>query len=104
MSTNQKVLVASMHFHGRAQKWFKGFIKLKSNVTWEELAVEIMKRYPKLDPTDVVGEFNKLKQKGSVDDYLKQFEDLKVELELQYGDLQESYYMCSFYGGLKNEI
>jgi len=54
--------------------------------------------------TDVVEEFNKLKQEGAVEDYLIRFEELKSLLTLSYPTLDEPYFVSSFISSLKDEL
>ncbi|OIS99338.1 putative mitochondrial protein [Nicotiana attenuata] len=52
---------------------------------------------------DIVEEFNKLSQVGSVDGFLGKFEDLKVQMFIRNPHLDESHFISSFIG-LKEEI
>lgn len=48
------------------------------------------------------GQFNKLVQKGKVDDYITQFEELKKHIMVQNPNLGEIYFVNSFLSGLKD--
>lgn len=50
------------------------------------------------------GQFNKLTQKGRVDDYITQFEELKKHMVVQNPNLSELYFVNSFLSGLNDEI
>ena len=54
--------------------------------------------------TDVVKEFNKLKQDGSVEDYQIRFEDLKLLLLLSHPTLGKLYFMSSFINELSDDL
>lgn len=53
---------------------------------------------------DVVEEFNKLQQEGTVEEYVEKFEELRVLMAAANPYLSESYYISSFISGLKKEI
>lgn len=47
---------------------------------------------------DVVEEFNKLVQTGSVDEFLSKFEDLKDQIIIKNPALNDAYFLSSFMG------
>ena len=47
-------------------------------MTWPEFSKELCGRFGEKRMTDVVEEFNKLRQDGSVEDYQKKFEELRA--------------------------
>ena len=53
---------------------------------------------------DTVEEFNKLKMQGSVEDYLRRFEELKALIGAAHLSLPESYFVLSFISGLKDDL
>ena len=53
---------------------------------------------------DIVEEFNKLQQKGTVEEYEEKFEELKTLMLTRNPKLDKSYFVSSFVSGLKNEI
>lgn len=54
--------------------------------------------------TDIVKEFNKLRQKGSVEDYQTKSKELRSPLILSHPTLNEQYFMSSFISGLNDEL
>ena len=53
--------------------------------------------------SQVVEEFNKLTQTGSIDDYLEKFEELKSLLQIRNPLLPTDYFVDSFMGGLHHK-
>lgn len=53
---------------------------------------------------DIVEEFNKLTQTGTVDELLARFEDLKAQMIMSNPTLNESHFLSSFMGALREEI
>lgn len=53
---------------------------------------------------DVVEEFNKLRQDGLVEDYQKEFKELRAFVRLSQTSLTEPYFVSSFISGLKDKL
>lgn len=53
---------------------------------------------------NLVGQFNKLMQKGRVEVYITQFDELRSYVMAQEGHLRESYCVDTFISGLKEEL
>lgn len=53
---------------------------------------------------NVVEEFNKLEQKGSIDDYMDSFEHLRSLMIQRNPKLADSYFLDSFIGGLSPRV
>jgi len=54
--------------------------------------------------TDVVEEFNKLRQGGSVQAYQQRFEELKALMLISNPTFSKEYFVSSFISGLNEEI
>lgn len=54
--------------------------------------------------TNVIEEFNKLKQKGIIEEYQVRFEELRSLLSLSHPSLDEAYFVSSFICGLDDQI
>ena len=72
----------------------------RRNLTWEEFIYDISARFKDNLGSKVVGEFNRLNQSGSLDDYIAKFEELKALLLLRNPTMPEPYFLESFIGGL----
>ncbi|KAH0748079.1 hypothetical protein KY290_027311 [Solanum tuberosum] len=77
---------------------------LRGLVTWIEFKEELISRFGEILVEDVVEEFNKLSQVGSVDEFLGKFEDLKAQMLIRNPALNEAHFLSSFIGALKEEI
>jgi predicted PolB exonuclease-like 3'-5' exonuclease len=99
---NAKVQTVIPYLVGETREWYRYF-KLNNYISyWSEFKDELLDRFnPELkDPID---EFKKIHQKGKVDDYIKNYEHVKVRvLAKQY--VEEEYYLLGFLSGLKEEI
>lgn len=71
---------------------------------WEEFISHICQRFATRGYENLVGQFNKLTQKGKVEEYVKIFEELKAYMSAQNKHYSENYFIESFLSGLKEEI
>ena len=53
---------------------------------------------------DIIEEFNKLKQEGTVQAYQLKFEELRSLMMVHNPHLSEEYYVSSFISGLGDEV
>ncbi|KAK2990607.1 hypothetical protein RJ640_019887 [Escallonia rubra] len=99
-----KVPYASVHFDAQAEYWYAAYIKPVENVDWNSFVTDLNARFSVLTGVSVLGEFNKLQQIGTVDDYFNRFEALRAQVVQEFDYWDESYFCMSFIGGLKPEI
>ncbi|KAL4281537.1 hypothetical protein GQ457_03G002250 [Hibiscus cannabinus] len=101
---HQKIEIASMYLNGKAETWFDGYIMQKYRLTWQEFTADLCHRFCDKTFSDVVEEFNKIVQKGSVEEYQERFEELQPLMLQQNSQLSEGYFVSSFISGLKEEL
>jgi len=73
-------------------------------VNWLEFSEELCNRFGERSMANVVEEFNKLRQEGSVIDYQMKFKELRALLWISQPSITEAYFVSSFISGLKNEL
>ncbi|KAL4291734.1 hypothetical protein GQ457_14G021280 [Hibiscus cannabinus] len=100
----QKVDLAAMHLEGKAETWFDGYIMQKHRFTWQEFVSDLCHRFCDRTYSDIIEEFNKLAQKGNVEEYQEKFEELRPYMIQQSPYLDELYFVSNFISGLKEEI
>ncbi|XP_027088526.2 uncharacterized protein [Coffea arabica] len=76
----------------------------KTSLGWKEFEESLCKRFGNKICKDIVEEFNKIQQNGSVEDYQEKFEKLKPLMLMKNPQLDEGYFVSSFISGLKEEI
>ncbi|KAL5716801.1 hypothetical protein ACHQM5_009921 [Ranunculus cassubicifolius] len=104
MMEGQKVLFASLFLTGRAEIWYQTDPAAFERMTWGEF-VEIARiRFNEDLHDNVVGEFNKLIQITTVQDYQDRFEELQPLMLLYNRGLSEKYFVDSWISGLKEEF
>ena len=70
-----KVSIIALYLEGSALHWQKSFIKLKGHVPcWNECVMAMKSRFGSLAYEDPMAELKKLKQTGSLKEYLRAFE------------------------------
>ncbi|XP_026410826.1 uncharacterized protein LOC113306056 [Papaver somniferum] len=84
------VNLASMYLEGKADVWFQDYQIGKPVVMWGDFLRDICLRFQELGHDDIVGEFNKLQQLGSVLDYQEIFEELKALMLAKYPHITET--------------
>lgn len=99
-----KVLCAALHMEGEADIWYRCLETENFNLLWPEFVTLVCKRFAKSGYENLVGQFNKLTQKGRVDDYICQFDELRNYVMVAEGFHRESYYVDNFISGLREEI
>lgn len=99
-----RVLCDVLHMENDADIWYRTVEREKTNVLWPEFCNMVCQRFSKIGYENVVGQFNKLTQKGKVKDYITQFDELRNYVMAEEGYHCESYYIDNFISGLKDDI
>lgn len=93
--------MASIHLTRKATAWFKAYEKTCGKmILWKEFVMALQARFMNDALSDPLSNIKRLKQTGSLPEYLEQFDALlrsKV-------DLNEAQAVSHFLGGLKHEV
>lgn len=73
----QKIALATMNFEGKALSWFENYVIDNSVVTWDQFIRDVSIRFDDLRERKIIAEFNKLKQTGSLIDYIEILKNLR---------------------------
>lgn len=101
---NQKLYLATLSLEGEAESWYSGFVHEGQDLSWDSFIEEIIARFSPETHVNPIGELKKLQQTGTVDEYRKQFEELKDWALARNPTLNEEFFMDCFLGGLREEI
>lgn len=104
MTDYQKLDMVSIHLEGRADIWFHEYQENHKTFSGEQFMVNACNRFQEGRHENFIGEFNKLKQTGTVEEYQESFEELKAFIVAKHWSLDEEYFIGSFVSGLKEEI
>lgn len=104
LDARAKVICAALYLEGEADIWFRSLEEEKPGLLWPDFVDLVCNRFSKVGYENLVGKFNKLLQKGSVEEYITQFDELRSHVMSQEGHHRESYYIDTFISGLKEEI
>lgn len=99
---NHKVEAAALYLNGLAKTWYHSLSKRE--IIWTQFKEELICRFGDTVMEDIVEEFNKLSQVGTIDEFLVKFEDMKAQMLIRNPLLDESHFISSFIGALKEEI
>ncbi|KAL5722393.1 hypothetical protein ACHQM5_005918 [Ranunculus cassubicifolius] len=99
-----KVIFASLYLRGRAEAWFQTDPGVFSHLLWSEFVHRIETRFSEEVHRNVVGEFNRLQQTGSLQEYDDKFEDLQPRMLIKNPDLSSQFFVDSYVAGLKAEL
>ncbi|KAJ1416907.1 Retrotransposon gag domain [Sesbania bispinosa] len=92
--------MAQVFMDGPAVHWFTILTEVYPKITWEQFEVELLARFSGLEVQNPYEELAGLRQKGSVHDYIVEFETLAVLVPRQ----PEQQYVGFFLNGLKDDI
>lgn len=104
LDDRSKVICATLYLEGEADVWYRSLEEEKPALLWSEFVEMVCNRFSKVGYENLVGQFNKLVQKGRVEEYITQFDELKSYVMAQEGHHRESYYIDTFISGLKEEL
>ncbi|CAJ2652361.1 unnamed protein product [Trifolium pratense] len=95
-----KVNLAQLCMEGGTIHFFNSLINENEKLDWETLKQELLERYGGQGEGDVYEQLTELRQKGSVDDYINDFEYLTAQIPR----LPDKQFLGYFLHGLKEEI
>ncbi|XP_057416454.1 uncharacterized protein LOC130711034 [Lotus japonicus] len=95
-----KVNLAHLCMEGSTIHYFNSLLHLDPDLTWEKLTNELLERYGTANKGDVYEQLSDLQQRGSVDDYVMEFERLLS----QAPNLPDEQYFGYFIHGLREDI
>lgn len=101
---HQKVEEAALYLNGLAETWYQSLVLSRGLVNWVDFKDELISRFEDELLDDIVEQFNRLVQTGSVDEFLGKFEDLKAQMLVRNPHLNDAHFLYSFVGALKEEI
>ncbi|KAH6797153.1 hypothetical protein C2S52_021707 [Perilla frutescens var. hirtella] len=101
----QRIVLASMYFEGKAASWYQNFSSKFVLLNWKQFMEVISARFEDLREAKIVEEFNQLKHTGDYMDYVGRFEELN-ECMLMFGQgiFTETYFMAGFLTGLSEDV
>lgn len=102
--TEQWVNLATGHFIGRANTWFKGMGITWQVLNWQQLCAMLSDRFSEASAHEAVERLQTMKQMGNVSKYIDYFEKSVELVRRDHPYLQEAFLLSCFIGGLKEEI
>lgn len=99
-----KVEMATMNMDAAADNWYQSCMESIDALSWKEFEYAVTVRFSVQPHRNIEGEFGKLGQRGTVQEYQQQFEELMALMLRENPGLTERYYINHFICGLKPAI
>lgn len=99
-----KTRFAALNFQGAAATWLQTVQRRGRVVDWGTLCELVMGKFDKDQYQVLLGQFDALRQSGSVTEYQEEFERLAHGLLLYNNNYDDTYFVTHFVAGLKDEI
>lgn len=80
IGNEQRVDTTALYLNDAAKVWYQSVILSGGMLTWIEFKEELISRFREIVVEDVVEEFNKLQNTGTIDEFFGKFEDLKAHM------------------------
>lgn len=84
--------------------WFQNWRKEMVEWSWPEFVSNLCTQFGERTKIDVIEKFNKLKQKGTVEEYQVRFEELRSLLSLSHPSMDKAYFVSNFMSGVDDQI
>jgi hypothetical protein len=98
------LISCTLHMDGNAALWLKAY-KLRHEIsTWTALMVVVEEKFGADDHHRYMKQLLQLKQRGIVEEYQAQFEELSYQIAIQNPHYDEQFYVSQFIKGLKSEL
>lgn len=101
---NYKTRLASLGLTGDAEEWYDCYRVEHPNPTWPVLVEAVFERFKLRNNINPVIQFKNVKQEGSVEEYVREFQRAKARLLAETGIKHEYFFVWSFVCGLKEDI
>ncbi|PIM99819.1 hypothetical protein CDL12_27680 [Handroanthus impetiginosus] len=95
----EKIQMAARHMDGEARQWYLSSVAEKRSITWAIFINLLMERFDA--SANFEGYIDTIRQEGPLDEYIRQFEELKVLFIFTYPD---ELIVNKFVRGLQDEI
>lgn len=98
------IITASLSMEGNASKWFQIFKIQHGLGSWAEFSRAVIQRFGEEEYPQAMRALLHLYQAGSVEEYVKNFEDARYATAVHNHTLDETFYVAQFIKGLKHEL
>ena len=98
------VSAATMHFHGPAKRWLSSIEDDLESIEWDVFCAQLLSRFGRDEHELLLRRLFRIRQNGSVADYIEQFVSLVDELKAYAKHPDPLYYVQRFIDGLCDDI
>ena len=101
VGNEQRMELVALYLNDVAEVWYQSMVLSGGIPNWIEFKEELISRFGEIEVGDMVEEFNKIQQSDTVDEFLGRFEDLKAQMLIRNPALNDTHFLSSFIGALK---
>jgi hypothetical protein len=98
------VMSASLHMEENTARWFQVYTLQNGLSSWEEFAQAVLQKFGTAEYFQTIDSLLDLRRKGTVDEYLKEFEVIRYAAAIHNPQLDETMFVAHFIMGLKQEL
>ena len=98
------VSMASMNFDKNAAKWLQVYKAQFGLGTWDSFIRAVEEQFGYSDYREALSQLLELKQTGTVEDFVTEFESLQYQVCMHNHGYDEEFFVSQFLKGLKNDI
>lgn len=98
------IAVAAMQFEGPAARWLSSVQHKFVRSSWDEFCAAVVNRFGRNQHQSLVRKLYRLKQTGSVEEYINQFSELMDQLTAYEPEPYRLHYATRFVEGLKSSV
>ena len=98
------VAMASMNFDKNAAKWLQVYKARYGLGTWESFISAVETQFGYCDYRDALSQLLELKQTGTVEEFITEFESLQYQICMHNHGYDEEFFVSQFLKGLKHDI
>jgi hypothetical protein len=97
-------MVASLNFEGTATRWLQ-VVSLKQGLgDWRNLSRLVLEKFCVEEYLKAMRRLMSIRQKGGVEEYVKEFEELRYATTVHNPMMDETFYVTQFIRGMKIDI
>ncbi|XBH81973.1 hypothetical protein VPH35_107448 [Triticum aestivum] len=98
------VRLATLHFTGNAARWLQLQEAKHGSLSWEGLCSGLCEKFGREQYQAHIRQFNTLRQRGTVSEYMAQFEELMHHILAHNSGFDSGYFTTLFLEGLRHDI
>ena len=100
INEDQKMDFVTIYMSGKAKSWFDAYTLSRCNIDWGTFCLDLSSRFREDLGSNIVEDFNKLTQIGTLEDYLDRSGELNSLMVQRSPQLPDFHFLDTFRGGV----